>query len=629
MTPLSSTESALAARRPARLLLLVLDPEHDIIPLLTLGNALVARQDGLCLLTEVLTVPPDESLAEQAGAVRARREALSAELAQQPQGHSRVKTAVRVARDLWQGVWETVAQEAIDQVLLVWHKHPKQLQELFHGALAMPPCDVIAVRPGEQRTDQNAWYDLQRILLPIRASPHAVLAQRIAAFLAAAHHGHITHLHVREVGEDEGILKQFHDSLQQLPSVTRSITAVGEVVETIVGESKQHDAVVLGAPTRTLETERWTGTMLDAVGMATRRTLVVVKQRVDAAPIDEQQENIIPALLDQMRAEEAAAAARPRRPTVARVVNKWFAENTFHSAEFADLDRMLRLKEAQGVTISLALPALNEEKTVGNVIRTVKGALMDDVPLLDEVVLIDSNSVDYTREIAQDLGVPVHIHQEILKERCGERRGKGEALWKSLHVVSGDIIVWIDTDIKNIHPRFVYGVLGPLLKERRVQYAKGFYRRPLQQGDKLVEAGGGRVTELTARPLLNLLFPELSGLIQPLSGEYAGRREALEQVPFFIGYGVETGLLIDLFERYDLNAIAQSDLLERVHHNQPLPSLSKMSFTIMQVVLSRLEARHGIRMDDKFIPTMNTIGYQPGGYHLEALELVEEERPPM
>ncbi|HZW02319.1 MAG TPA: glucosyl-3-phosphoglycerate synthase, partial [Anaerolineaceae bacterium] len=314
---------------------------------------------------------------------------------------------------------------------------------------------------------------------------------------------------------------------------------------------------------------------------------------------------------------------------VAVVVDKWFAENTFHSREFADLERLLVLKEAQGLTLSLGLPALNEQETVGTVISTVKQALMDDLPLLDEIVLIDSGSTDDTRAIAADLGIPVHIHQEVLPQH-GAYRGKGEALWKSLYVLKGDVVGWIDTDIKNIQPHFVYGIFGPLLRDPRIQYVKGFYRRPLRKGDTLVAGGGGRVTELTTRPFFNLFYPELSGLIQPLSGEYAGRRSALEQLPFFTGYGVETGLLIDLLEAFGLEAIAQSDLLERIHHNQPLPSLSKMSFAIMQVVIGRLERRQGIHLLDKANTTMNLIRYGVNRrYYLQPEVVQEFERPPM
>jgi glucosyl-3-phosphoglycerate synthase len=226
------------------------------------------------------------------------------------------------------------------------------------------------------------------------------------------------------------------------------------------------------------------------------------------------------------------------------------------------------------------------------------------------------------------LGVPVYIHQEVLPE-WGARRGKGEALWKSLHVTHGDIVAWIDTDIVNIHPRFVYGIVGPLLVNPHIKFVKGFYRRPLKVGEKVQAGGGGRVTELTARPLLNLFYPELSGVVQPLSGEYAGRRDALEQLPFFSGYGVETGLLIDVFERYGLSALAQVDLLERIHHNQPLEALSKMSFVILQAVIRKLESRYGQTIMEDVNKSMKLISYQSGSYSLEVEEIVEQERPPM
>jgi len=254
--------------------------------------------------------------------------------------------------------------------------------------------------------------------------------------------------------------------------------------------------------------------------------------------------------------------------------------------------------------------------------------LIRKVPLLDEIVLIDSNSTDRTREIAKKAGVPVYIHQHLL-ERLGARQGKGEALWKSLLVTSGDIIVWVDTDIVNIHPRFVYGIIGPLLLNSQIQLVKGFYRRPLRVGEKMQAGGGGRVTELTARPLLNLFYPELSGVVQPLSGEYAGRREALEQVSFFSGYGVETGLLIDIYEKFGLQAIAQVDLLERIHHNQHLEALSKMSFAIIQTVFRKLESRFGRAVLEDVNRSMKLIRHGSKGYFLEVEEIAERERPPM
>jgi len=311
------------------------------------------------------------------------------------------------------------------------------------------------------------------------------------------------------------------------------------------------------------------------------------------------------------------------------LVDKWFAENTYKADEFKDLKELVELKEKQGLTISLALPALNEEETLGKVIKTMKRELMKKYPLLDEIVLIDSDSTDKTRSIAEKLGVPVYIHQQLL-ERLGSRQGKGEALWKSLLVTKGDIIAWIDTDIVNIHPRFVYGIIGPMLLNSRIKFVKGFYRRPLRVGNKVQAGGGGRVTELTARPLINLFFPELSGVIQPLSGEYAGRREAFEQIPFFSGYGVETGMLIDIFKNFGLRSIAQVDLLERIHHNQPLDALSKMSFAIIQAAAQKLEEKHNISILEDVNRSMKIVQHDSSeGYRLGIEEIAEREREPM
>jgi glucosyl-3-phosphoglycerate synthase len=280
------------------------------------------------------------------------------------------------------------------------------------------------------------------------------------------------------------------------------------------------------------------------------------------------------------------------------------------------------------VKISLAIPALNEEKTVGKIISTIKRQLVDRYPLLDEIVLIDSQSEDRTVEIAQSEGIPVYSHPEILPSQ-GAFRGKGEGLWKSLHVTRGDIVVWIDSDITGIHPKFVYGLVGPLLTQSHVGFVKGFYRRPLNLGGQLLTTGGGRVTELTARPLFNLFYPELSGLVQPLAGEMAGRRSVLEAVPFFTGYGVETGLLVDILEKFGLRCIAQVDLEYRVHRNQSLLSLSKMAFAIVQVVVKRLGDRSRLQLAEEMNKSMKLIHYSPTELFLEVMEIEENERPPI
>jgi glucosyl-3-phosphoglycerate synthase len=254
--------------------------------------------------------------------------------------------------------------------------------------------------------------------------------------------------------------------------------------------------------------------------------------------------------------------------------------------------------------------------------------MVERFPLLDEILVIDSESEDDTRRIAEDEGARVVAHPDVLT-RYGTFRGKGEALWKSLYETSGDIVVWADTDVQNWHHRMVYGTLGPLLHEPRLQYVKAYYQRPIVERGVLTEGGGGRVTELVARPLINLFFPELSGLIQPLAGEYAGRRSLLESIPFFTGYAVEIGHLIDVAERVGLEGLGQVDLERRVHRNQELEGLSRMSFVILQAIMKRLEERRRVRLFAELGSTMKLPRSGRNKLSLEVIELADQERPPM
>jgi glucosyl-3-phosphoglycerate synthase len=375
-------------------------------------------------------------------------------------------------------------------------------------------------------------------------------------------------------------------------------------------EVAAHDVVVVGATGRRFNPEQPVGPFGETALRESTGTVIIARRKLAEL---------------ELRAIERFEALRD----VSVTVDKWFAENTFDGDEFADVEQLVLHKTRQGATISLVLPSLNEAATIGPLIDTLKGALFDRVPLLDEIVLIDSNSTDDTRAIAAARGIPVHIHQEILPH-YGSFAGKGEALWKSLYVTRGDIVVWVDTDIHDVHPRFVYGLIGPLLREPRLQFTKGFYRRPIMHGGQLVAAGGGRVTELVARPLFNLFYPELSGFLQPLSGEYAGRRAVLERLPFFTGYGVETGLLIDLLHDIALEAMAQVDLQQRVHRNQELYDLSRMSFAIIQVIMDRLETRHRLHLVDPVNANLKLIQYaEGGGFHLDVHDIRDHERPPI
>ena len=308
--------------------------------------------------------------------------------------------------------------------------------------------------------------------------------------------------------------------------------------------------------------------------------------------------------------------------------DSWLNSNTFHHAEFRDLQRLVDEKERLGLTISLCIPTLNEEATIGKEVVVFRSELQQRYPLLDEIAVIDSGSSDRTLEVAAAFGADTYLASEILPH-LEPKRGKGENLWKAIYQLRGDIIVYIDADIKNIHPRFVYGLVAPLVYRPEVKYVKAFYDRPLAAGDGVRPTGGGRVTEILIRPLFSLFFPELSLIIQPLSGEYAVRREVLEAIPFPIGYGVETSHLLDVYTRWGIEAFAQTDLDQRVHFNQPTLSLGRMSFAIMQTFLSRAESLGVVGG----LPELNRVlrQFQARDDEYEAVEFAftEDERPPM
>ncbi|MGW8143177.1 MAG: glucosyl-3-phosphoglycerate synthase [Anaerolineales bacterium] len=618
MTLSKETELIRSATRQAYKILLLETNVEEARILLPLAERIALDRNGKITILSVLFVPEDGQISRVAKKASQLREELKT-FFERTLIPTRIRSFVRTEEDLWDGVQEYVINRGTQ--LLLAHWSATSLDKTFRKDLSANrifslPCDVALVRPSKTIAIGDNWSSLKRVLLPVRGGANAGLTLRIGHALARIDDASITLLHVAPADSNKGktrFFEEFSPAISGLKHITRSITAKGEISEAIVAESKDHQAIAIGAPSNELRPNVWMNSLLDIVLADHTKTIAFVHE-------------YFPHHLSPQRTREKSIS---RDRPLAVVVDKWFAENTYHTREFMNLERLVQIKEEQEVSISLALPALNEEETVGKVIQTVKTALMDQIPLLDEIVLIDSGSEDKTRQIAADLGIPVYIHQEILPE-YGAYQGKGEALWKSLYVVNGDIIAWIDTDIKNIDPRFVYGVLGPLLDSPNIRYVKGFYRRPLREGNKTVAGGGGRVTELTARPFINLFFPELSGLIQPLSGEYAGRRSALEKIPFFTGYGVETGLLIDLFDVYGLEGIAQVDLLERIHHNQPLPSLSKMSFVIMQVVFSRLERRYKFHLLEQSDLTMNLVRHSKRrGYYLDQEEILEHERQPM
>ncbi len=307
---------------------------------------------------------------------------------------------------------------------------------------------------------------------------------------------------------------------------------------------------------------------------------------------------------------------------------QWLKDRTFHHSTFWDVKRLVEEKERQGLTISVCLPTLNEEKTIGQEIVILKAELADRYPLVDEIAVVDSGSTDNTCEIAGSFGADVYIASEHLTE-CGDHRGKGETLWKALYLLKGDIIVYVDTDIKNIHPRFVYGLVGPLIGDPDVHYVKAFYDRPIASSGGLRPTGGGRVTEILIRPLFCLFYPELAAILQPLSGEYAGRRSILEKIAFPVGYGVETAMLIDIYEHLGLYAFAQTDLDKRIHRNQETIALGRMGFGLLRTFMRRLKRKDLVRFQETLPSIMRQYGVLDGDYVQNEYEIEEIERQPI
>jgi glucosyl-3-phosphoglycerate synthase len=274
----------------------------------------------------------------------------------------------------------------------------------------------------------------------------------------------------------------------------------------------------------------------------------------------------------------------------------------------------------------VVLPALDEAATVGAIVGTIRTALVDvPDPVVDELVVIDSFSTDATAQVAADAGARVVGLDSVLPD-LPTVPGKGEALWRSLAATTGDVVVFVDADLLAFDAATVTGLLGPLLTDPGVQLVKATYDRPLADGARVHPAGGGRVTELVARPLLNLHWPQLAGFVQPLAGEYAARRSLLERLPFPTGYGVELGLLVDAVELVDLDGLAQVDLGVRRHRHHDDLRLGRMAAEIWQTALARL---HRDGPGHAVDPSLTQFERDDDAYLWHTHDVTALERPPM
>jgi len=300
------------------------------------------------------------------------------------------------------------------------------------------------------------------------------------------------------------------------------------------------------------------------------------------------------------------------------VTEQWFARRTWQEPPWT-AEELVATK--LGRRVSVVLPALDEEATVGAIVTAIMPFTRGDATLVDELVVVDSGSTDRTIEVASAAGARVVRRTDVVPE-LAPLPGKGEVLWRSLAATDGDIICFLDSDLVDFDPAFVPALLGPLLAEPGVALVKGFYRRPLRLETSEVDTGGGRVTELLVRPLLAALRPELAGVVQPLGGEYAGTRELLESLPFAAGYGVEIGLLLDTHAARGLDAVAQVNLGVRKHRNRSLLQLGVMARQILAAALARCAIADAggaitqfVHVGDEWLPSSTPVA--------------TAERPPM
>jgi glucosyl-3-phosphoglycerate synthase len=309
------------------------------------------------------------------------------------------------------------------------------------------------------------------------------------------------------------------------------------------------------------------------------------------------------------------------------LLEHWLERRSYGHEQFADLDCLAKRKRELSVAVTAVLPAREVASTLGAIVDAI-GALNERAPLVDQVLVVDAGSADGTAEVARRHGAEVYDEDELMPG-FGPAIGKGDAIWRALSVARGDLVMYLDTDTPDFAAQFVYGMLGPLLTVPELRFVKGSYSRPLTNGRRLVPDEGARVTELTAKPLLNLFYPELGGFAQPLAGEMAAPRELLSSIPYLTGYAVETAMLIDVLAAVGIDAMAQVDLGNRTNRNQSLHELGKMSYAVLLAVASRL-GREGRLLEsgperDSYVRAIRSAA----GLSLDRARVEVVERPPI
>lgn len=317
---------------------------------------------------------------------------------------------------------------------------------------------------------------------------------------------------------------------------------------------------------------------------------------------------------------------------------EWFKHRSYDCRKFS-VEELARRKGGLGLTVTAVLPCRNVADTVGGIIdeiHAVNERVSAKSPLIDQILAVDADSEDGTSEVAVKHGAEVFSENELMSDHGGAH-GKGDAMWRALSVARGDLVMYIDADTKDFRPELAYGVLGPILHVPQIRYAKAAYRRPFKSGEEMQEDGGGRVTELSAKPLFNLFYPELAGFVQPLAGEFVADKDLFCSIPFMTGYAVETSIMIDVLKQVGLAAMAQVDLGTRQNRHQSLRGLSRMSYSVLRAVARRMREDGRLRTSNEpnspdslsqFSDYLHAVATADG---LALNEYVEElvERPPI
>jgi glucosyl-3-phosphoglycerate synthase len=567
--------------------------------LLRLATSFTAAPESGGTLLGIIEVPPNHSEARPPVPGEAYRTLLAQTTRIAARATTPLAPLVRIAHVAAQGIREAALETGSNLLLLesgarddgLW---TNALEDLLYD----PPCDVALLRT------EAAAPPITSILLAVRGGPSAELAVQLARSIRASTGATLTLLHIfdprqspeeraREEQTFAGLTAQVNGPVIELKGSSTNVR------QAIVKEAQRHQLLILGATRSLMHRPMVLGAPLQRMLRRLPGTVMIVKKAGVPTP-------------------RPVAPRTETRAAVTEQVDRWLTENTFDSREFDDLQRLVDRKQRQGLSISLAVRAVPGATGLSVALRGLKQALMGRTPLLDEIVVIDISGSAPSERAARAAGVTVVRATDVLS-RYGSFPGSGDAQWKSLHVLKGDLICWIDPAGPPPQPRLVAGLLGPLLTDPDIAYVTAFSRRPPTAADPL--------TDFAVRPLLNLLFPALSGLIDPLSPDHAGRRAVLESVPFFTGHGLALGLLLAIASAHGPRALAQVEVGPPARRE---PSDRRATaFAQLQVCLKYLGDRHRVQLVDQVNRTIKQIQYEDERYWIEQTELEDTERPPM